>query len=223
MIERYSRLLKLSNFSKEKLSLLQSTNILIIGAGGVGQNISTILVTNGVENISIVDFDKVELGNLNRQFLVTEHDINKDKVSVVKNVLQSHNSDAHVRAINLKVDKDNVNELLKGHDLIIEATDNWPTKLIIADAAKKANIPLFHIGVDGYEGQFCLFKNKSLRDIVDEKVFGETKDGVLGPMVTAISSLAALYLIDYITKENPETDTLCFYNHKNFNLNKIKL
>ncbi len=223
MIERYSRLLQLSDFSKEKLSLLQSTKVLIVGSGGVGQNISLELVSNGFENITIIDFDKVEISNLNRQVLLTENDLGKNKVEVVKKALEARNKDAKITAINAKIDKDNVNKYLSGFDIVIDATDNWPSKLIISDYIKNINGTLLHIGVDGYVGQFVIFKNKSLRDIVDEKVFASKKDGVSGPMVSTISSLAALYLIDYITKENPSSDVLYFYDHKAQNFSKIKL
>lgn len=223
MLDRYARLLMLSDFSKEKLLLLQSTKILIVGAGGVGQNISLELVTNGFENITIIDFDKVEISNLNRQVLLTENDLGKNKVEVVKKALEARNKDAKITAINVKIDENNADNYLKGFDIVIDATDNWPSKLIISDNVKKNNGILLHIGVDGYVGQFCLFKDKSLRNIVDEKVFASKKDGVSGPMVSSISSLAALYLIDYITKENPVTDVLYFYDHKAQNFSKIKL
>ncbi len=223
MLERYSRLLQLSDFSKEKLSLLQSTKVLIVGSGGVGQNISLELITNGFENITIIDFDKVEISNLNRQVLLTENDLGKNKVEVVKKALEKRNKDAKITAINAKIDKDNVNKYLRGFDIVIDATDNWPSKLIISDNVKKNKGVLLHIGVDGYVGQFVIFKNKSLRDIVDEKVFASKKDGVSGPMVSTISSLTALYLIDYITKENPSSDVLYFYDHKAQNFSKIKL
>ena len=222
-MNRYSRLLKLSDFSKEKLSLLQSSKVLIVGVGGVGQNVATQLVTNGVENLTIIDFDKVEISNLNRQFLLTEKDIDKNKVDIVKTALESKNSDARIKAINAKVNEENASNLLKGFDVVIDATDNWEAKLLIAKTCKQLNTPLLHIGVDGYVGQFCIFKDLSLSDVVNEEVKAEEKDGVSGSMVATISSLAALHLIDYLTKENMTTDVMYFYDHKANNFSKIKL
>lgn len=222
-MNRYSRLLNLSDFSEEKLSLLQSTKILVVGVGGVGQNVAVQLVTNGVENLTIIDFDKVEISNLNRQFLLTEKDIGKDKVEVVKSALESKNSDAHINAINDKVNETNASKLLKGFDVVIDATDNWEAKLLIAKTCKQLKTPLLHIGVDGYVGQFCIFKEISLSDIVSEEIKAEKKDGVSGSMVATISSFAALHLIDYLTKENMTTDVMYFYDHKANNFSKIKL
>ena len=208
-MSRYERLLELSTFSEEKLRLLRSKKILLFGVGGVGQHIATYLVTNGVINLVIVDFDKVELSNLNRQILLTENDVGKPKVSVVKSALLQRNEEANIRKEEFKVDASNISYFHpEDYDVIIDAVDNWETKLVIAKFAKDGNIPLLHVGVDGTGGQFCLFKDKSLLDIVDESVKTEKRDGVMGPMVGALSSLASLHLLRYFAGEDVELDTL---------------
>ena len=95
-MDRYSRLLELKDISEEQLLSLTKKRVLIIGVGGVGQHVSTYLATNGVTNLTIVDYDKVELSNLNRQILLTELDLGKLKVDVVKNALLAKNSDKEV-------------------------------------------------------------------------------------------------------------------------------
>lgn len=161
-MSRYSRLLELKDIDLEQLLSLAQKRVLIIGVGGVGQHVATYLATNGVTNLTIVDYDKVELSNLNRQILLNELDLGKLKVDVVKSALLSRNSDAHINSINLKVDESNIDELVKGYDLVIDAVDNWKSKLIIAKTCKDNKVPFLHIGVDGYKGQYCLFINKSL-------------------------------------------------------------
>ena len=222
-MDRYSRLLELSDFSKEKLELLESKKVLIIGVGGVGQTVSNFLVTNGVINLTIVDFDKVEISNLNRQILVTENDIGEYKVDVVKKALLSRNSTSYIDIVNKRITKDNIEPLIKDVDLVIDAVDNWATKLVISDACKSKHIPFMHIGVDGHKGQYCLFKNKSLRDLVNDSVISSPRDGVAGPMVATISSLATSYVLDYLTGDNLETDKLYFYDHKTKHLGKVDL
>ena len=86
-MSRYDRLLELSTCSEEKLRLLHDKKVLLFGVGGVGQHIATYLATNGVIYMVIIDYDKVELSNLNRQILLTEKDIGKSKVDVVENAL----------------------------------------------------------------------------------------------------------------------------------------
>lgn len=222
-MSRYDRLLELSTFSKEKLQLLHSKNILIIGVGGVGQYVSTSLITNGIIKMSIVDFDVVELSNLNRQILLTEDDIGKKKVDVVKSALLSKNSDASIKSIELRVDESNIDDLISDYDVIIDATDNWPTKLMISKACHKQNKLHLHVGVDGNQGQYCLFKNKYLLDIVSEDIVKEKRDGVMGPMVGLISSFAALLLIRHLCGDNVEIDVIYSYDLLTNRIVELKL
>ena len=223
MSTRYDRLLSLSSFSKEDLKVLQSKAILIIGVGGVGQHVATYLVTNGVEHLTIVDFDKVEISNLNRQILLTEKDIGKSKVGVVKAALNAKNNDAEINNINLKLDKSNVSEIISiKYDLVVDALDNWEGKFLISDECHKKNIPFLHIGVDGMSGQYCLFKNKCLSDILSREVAKEKRDGVMGPVVGAISAMASTYLIEYLINKK-DTDVLVSFDFNKLKSSSIKL
>ena len=223
MSNRYDRLLELSTFSKDKLDTLNKSKVLIIGVGGVGQHIATYLVTNGVINLTIIDFDKVELSNLNRQILLKEEDINLDKVEIVKKELLSRNVDAHINAINLKADESNISSLNIGYDVVVDATDNWKSKLLISKVAKENNIVLLHVGVDGTSGQFAIFKNKSLLDVVSVEIINSKKDGVLGPMVGIISSLATINLISFLVGDFKEIDTLFSYDSLTNKISKVNL
>ena len=222
-MSRYSRLLELKDIDLEQLLSLTQKRVLIIGVGGVGQHVSTYLVTNGVTNLTIVDYDKVELSNLNRQILLSELDLGKLKVDVVKSALLSRNSEAHIKSINLKVDETNIDELIKGYDLVIDAVDNWKSKLVIAKACKDNKVPFLHIGVDGYKGQFCLFINKSLLDITNSDIISSPKDGVLGPMVGAISSLASILAVRYLMDFEIEKDALFYLDYLSNKLLAVKL
>lgn len=222
-MSRYSRLLELKDIDLEQLLSLAQKRVLIIGVGGVGQHVSTYLVTNGVTNLTIVDYDKVELSNLNRQILLTELDLGKLKVDVVKSALLSRNSDAHISSINLKVDESNIDELVKGYDLVVDAVDNWRSKLIIAKACKDNKVPFLHIGVDGFKGQYCLFIDKSLLDIANSDIISSPKDGVMGPMVGAISSLASILAVRYLMDFEIEKDVLFYLNYLLNKLLAVKL
>lgn len=218
MSTRYDRLLQLSSFSKEDLNTLQSKKVLIIGVGGVGQHVSTYLITNGIKDLTILDFDKVEISNLNRQILLTEKDIGKYKVDVVKEALKAKNSDASIRSINAKVDKSNVGEVITSdYDVVVDALDNWEGKFLISDECHKKHIPFLHVGVDGMNGQYCLFKEKSLRDILPPEVITAKRDGVMGSVVGAISCMASTYLIEYLTGKK-KSDILMSFS---FNDNKV--
>jgi len=223
MGSRYDRLLSLSSFSGTDLKTLQSKNVLIIGAGGVGQHISTYLVTNGIEHITIVDFDKVEISNLNRQILLSEKDIGRYKVDVVKEALNAKNKDAVIKSINIKLDKSNVGDIITSdYDLVVDALDNWEGKFLISDECHKKDIPFLHVGVDGMSGQFCIFKNICLKDILPNEVVKEVRDGVMGPVVGAISAMASTYLIEYLTKKK-DTDLLVSLDFKDLKIKSVKL
>ena len=223
MSTRYDRLLSLSSFSKDDLLTLRSKNVLIIGAGGVGQHVSTYLVTNGVEHLTILDFDKVEISNLNRQILLSEEDVGKYKVDVVKRALNAKNKDAHIKCINVKLDISNVSEIITNeYDVIVDALDNWEGKFLISDECHKKHIPFLHVGVDGMSGQYCVFKDNSLRDVLSHEVVKEVRDGVMGPMVGSISSMASVYLIQYLLNK-VEPDQLMSFNFNGQKLSRVLL
>ena len=223
MSNRYDRLLQLSSFSKEDLSTLQSKKVLIIGAGGVGQHVSTYLVTNGVKHLTIVDFDKVELSNLNRQILLREKDVGKYKVDVVKEALEAKNSDAHINVINAKLDSSNADKIITDkYDVVVDALDNWEGKFLISDECHKKHIPFLHVGVDGMNGQYCLFKDKCLRDVLPFEVVKEKRDGVMGSVVGAISSMATTYLIQYLLGKS-KPDELISFDFKSNTIKTIKI
>ena len=223
MSNRYDRLLSLSSFSKEDLKVLQGKKVLIIGVGGVGQHVATYLVTNGVERLTIVDFDNVELSNLNRQILLTEEDVGQNKVEAVKTALNAKNYAAEIKTINVKLDESNVSEIISiKYDLVVDALDNWEGKFLISDECHKKNIPFLHIGVDGMSGQYCLFKNKCLSDILSREVIKEKRDGVMGPVVGAISAMASTYLIEYLINKK-DTDVLVSFDFNKLKSSSIKL
>ena len=223
MSNRYDRLLSLSSFSKEDLKTLHSKKILILGVGGVGQHIATYLVTNGIEHLTIVDYDKVEISNLNRQILLSELDVGKPKVDIVKKALSDRNREANILSINLKIDKNNADAIISNsYDVVVDALDNWKGKLIIADTCNEKHIPLLHVGVDGMSGQFCIFKEHTLRSIVPPEIEKEARDGVMGPVVGAVSSMAATYLIEFLLNKK-EPDVLIASDFEQNKINSIAL
>ena len=155
--------------------------------------------------------------------MLTEEDVGQNKVEAVKIALNAKNNDAEIKTINVKLDKSNVSEIISTkYDLVVDALDNWEGKFLISDECHKKNIPFLHIGVDGMSGQYCLFKNKCLSDILSREVVKEKRDGVMGPVVGAISAMASTYLIEYLINKK-DTDVLVSFDFSKLKSSSIKL
>ena len=137
----YDRLLKL--ISKEDIDKLNKTNILIVGVGGVGGFALEILARIGIENFTIVDHDKIEKSNLNRQIIALNSNIGKYKVDEFKNRLLDINPNIKVNTVKEFIDKNNINKLFNtNYDYIIDACDTITTKVLLIKYSKINNIPI---------------------------------------------------------------------------------
>lgn len=137
----YDRLLKL--ITEEQLKKINNTNILIIGVGGVGGYALETLARMGILNCTIVDHDKIDKSNLNRQIISLISNIGEYKVDCFKNRLLNINPDINVKTIKEFIDKDNIDNLFnKRFDYIIDACDTVTTKVLLIKYAKEKNIPI---------------------------------------------------------------------------------
>ena len=223
---RYLRQLELDDFSLKDLLVLHQKKVLIIGVGGLGQPIAFHLLSAGVTHLGLADKDKTEITNLNRQVFIKETDLSKDKVDVVKEELLKRNSDSIIDTYPVFIKKNNIKDIIKTYDLVVDATDNWESKLLINDACHELKIPLLHAGVLGYQGQYVLLPNDqdiSLRNVVDEGILKEPFDGVFGAMVTIVASMAALTAIKYLLGNHEYDNKLVAYDFKNQSLKKLKI
>ncbi len=121
----------LKNYFDEKmLEKLSKVKVLIIGCGGLGSNIAVMLVRSGIKNLTIVDFDRVDILNLNRQNFFF-YQAGQEKVSALKDILEKINPYVTVKALNMKIDESNIDHLILQHDIIVEAVDGEQTKMLI--------------------------------------------------------------------------------------------
>lgn len=150
---RYNRQMMINGFGEEGQEKLKFTTALIAGAGGLGSPVSIYLTVAGVGKLRIVDNDKVELSNLNRQILYQDQDIGKNKADLAKEKTNKYNQDIEVETVNKKITEENIHELARDCDLIVDCMDNYPTRYILNVESQKRNIPLFHAAVEGMKGQ----------------------------------------------------------------------
>lgn len=151
-LERYDRQLKIEGLGREGQEKLKRAKIMIAGAGGLGCPVAIYLAAAGVGCLRVVDKDRVESSNLNRQVLHWEKDIGQKKAMSAAKKLARLNPWIKVEAIAQAITEHNVLELTEGCDLIIDALDNYPTRYLLNRAAIKRRIPLVHGGIHGLEG-----------------------------------------------------------------------
>jgi adenylyltransferase/sulfurtransferase len=140
-------------FGEEGQVKLKNARVFIAGAGGLGCPVVIYLAAAGIGKIRIVDRDKVEMTNLNRQILHCESDIGRKKTDSVEEKLKNLNSEINIEGINADLNPDNIEELVGDFDLIIDALDNFETRYLLNKVAIKKRIPLIHGAIRGFDGQ----------------------------------------------------------------------
>jgi len=152
-LERYNRQLMIDEFGQEGQEKLKRARVFIAGAGGLSAPVSTYLVAAGIGMIRIVDHNKVEPSNLNRQVLHGEADIGRSKVDSATRKLKQLNQGVTIEAVEEIITETNVSRLVTGFDLIVDAMDNLETRYLLNKAALDQNIPFFHGAICGFEGR----------------------------------------------------------------------
>ena len=130
-LDKYSRQIILKNVGPVGQKKILNSKVLIVGMGGLGSPISIYLAAAGVGNIGIVDFDKVNLSNLQRQILFNSSDINKNKTSSALKKLKKINPDIKIYKFNKKLNHTNINKIAKNFDIIADASDNFETRFLL--------------------------------------------------------------------------------------------
>ena len=149
---RYNRQLIIPDFGEEGQNKLKNAHVVIVGIGGLGCAAAIYLTAAGVGHISIVDFDIVELSDLNRQILYWEEDIGEKKVIVAQRKLSKLNSSVQITPVFTKVTEDNVLSVINGAQVVLDGTDNVATRLILNSACVKLKIPYIYGGVSRLTG-----------------------------------------------------------------------
>ena len=181
-------------WGEETQSSLKNKKIAIIGAGGLGCSLALALGTSGIGQIDIIDFDTVGLHNIHRQIAFTIKDEHRLKAEVVVELIKSKNPFIKTTAYNINFET--FTKLEKHYDLILDATDNLPTREAIDKYAKLLNTPWIYASVEEFNGQVCFFKDSSFQ------VFNSSNHlvgGNIASMVMHIASLQATLAIRYLT------------------------
>ncbi len=155
---RYSRHLLLPEVGEAGQVRLLQSRVLLIGAGGLGSPAAYYLAAAGVGTLGIIDNDVVDESNLQRQILHNTKRVGQPKVASARETIEALNPDVKVVAINDRLSKENVLRLIQDYDVILDGTDNFPTRYLLNDASIIANKPVVHGSVFRFEGQVTVFK-----------------------------------------------------------------
>ena len=217
-IERYSRQIILKKIGVVGQKRLLKSNVLIIGAGGLGSPTAIYLAALGVGKIGIVDKDNVEISNLSRQIIFQTNDIKKKKSLTAISKLKKINPEIKLKSFNKNLNKTNINQIVKNFDLIIDGSDNFKTRFLINDYCLKNKKILVSGAISRFDGQVYTFNFKKsqspcLRCFIPNMPDNPDIDnceyeGVLGTLAGIIGSIQA----NEVVKETLGIgDSLCGY------------
>ena len=210
---------------------IKKSKVLIIGLGGLGCPLLTYLASSGVCNIGIVDFDKVELSNLNRQTLFNNSDLGKYKVTQAKIKVNKIYNKINIKTFKIKVSPKNVDNVIKHYDIICDGTDNFETRYLVNDFCKKNKKILITAAISQFYGQVMKFNFKKnppcFRCFMPEKPDNEINcgtEGIFSPVAGIIGSLQANEVLKTILnlKDDLNNNILVFDSLK-MSLRKIKI
>ena len=226
-LERYDRQIMLGGFGEEGQEKLKRAKVFIAGCGGLGSPVALYLVAAGVGKIRMVDSDKVELSNLNRQVLHWDDDIGRSKSDSAGEKLEKLNGDIHIETIDENIDEANISQLIAGFDVMVDAMDNMPTRYVLNKAAIDNNIPFFHGAVHGFEGRALTIIPKEtacLWCLYQGVVPPQEKFPVIGVTPAVIGCIQAAEVIKYIVGIGKLlTDRLLIYDGLNLEFTEVEL
>ncbi len=197
---RYQRHLLLPEVGEAGQQKLLDSKVLLLGAGGLGSPAAMYLAAAGVGTIGIVDMDVVDASNLQRQILHNLERVGDRKVDSAKKTLTAMNPDVNVVTHDVRIGADNILELFQGYDLVVDGTDNFPTRYLVNDASLITRTPVVHGSIFRFEGQVTVFNpyvGPCYRCLVPEPPPPElapscAEAGVLGVLCGIIGSLEAV-------------------------------
>ena len=199
--------------------------------GGLGCPLALYLSGLGIGTIGIVDNDKIELSNLNRQIIYNYNDIGKYKVDVAKKRIKNINKNIYIKSYKLRLSKNNILNIIKDFDIICDGTDNFETRLLINDFCLKKKKILISAAVSGFDGHIFKFnfkkKTPCFRCYMPELPPNDNNcetEGVTPTLTGIIGTLQANEVLNSILFNNPDNEKkMIILNSKNMNFRRVRL
>ncbi len=231
-LQRYSRHIILPEVGGKGQKKISGAKVLLVGAGGLGCPVGYYLAAAGVGTIALVDNDTVEISNLQRQIAHSVRTIGVNKADSAKGTFESLNPDVNVVAVKERLNNRNILDLIKDYDIVVDGSDNFPTRYLVNDACVMAKKPLVSGAILRFEGQVttivpregpcyrCLFEEPPPAGLVPSC----QEAGVLGVLPGVIGALQATEVLKLILgKGSPLTGYLLRYDALDTNFRKVKI
>jgi adenylyltransferase/sulfurtransferase len=199
-LARYGRQIML--FGEEAQQRLKATSLFVAGAGGLGSPLCTYLAVAGIGHLRVVDFDKAELSNLNRQILHWDKDVGRLKVESAEEKLKQINPSIEIEVSSQKIDESSVESLVGEADGIVDCMDNFPARYLLNQTAIKRRIPFFHAAIYGLEARATTFvpgETACLRCLFPDVPPPSGAFPVLGAAPGVAATIQAMEVIKYFS------------------------
>ena len=230
-LKRFEKQIILKKIGVAGQKKIFNSKVLIIGIGGLGCPLLTYLAASGVGTIGIVDYDKIELSNLNRQTLFNANDIGKFKVSQAKNIITKTNKKLKVKTYKKKLTLNNIKSIINKYDIICDGSDNYETRYLINDQCKKSKKILISAAISKFDGHLFKFnfrkKSSCYRCFMPEKPDDENncqEEGIFSPVAGVLGTLQANEVLKTILNIEYNLDNqLLIFNSIKSSFRSVKL
>jgi adenylyltransferase/sulfurtransferase len=231
-LQRYSRHIILPEVGGKGQAKIASAKVILVGAGGLGCPVGYYLTAAGVGTIALIDNDNVEMSNLQRQIAHNVHTIGMPKVESAQKAFNALNPEVNIVPLNIRISKDNIIDLIKDYDIVVDGSDNFPTRYLVNDACVMAKKSLVSGAILRFEGQVttiipgeghcyrCLFEAPPPAGLVPSC----QEAGVLGVLPGVIGALQATEVLKLILgKGEPLKGQLLIYDALKTAFRKVKV
>ena len=229
--KRFEKQIVLKKIGISGQKKIKKAKLLIVGVGGLGCPLISYLAASGIGSMCIVDHDKVELSNLNRQILFNNSDLNKYKVLQAKKKIIQIYKNIKIKTIKSKVNSKNIRSILKNYEIICDGTDNYETRYLINDFCKKNKKILISAAISRFDGHLFKFnfkkKGPCYRCFMPEYPNLENNcetDGIFSPVAGVMGSIQANEVLKTILDlKNDLSTNMLIFNSLGVNLRKVKI
>lgn len=225
MNEIFSRNVLIEKIGKQGQKKLNETKVLVAGLGGLGSGVVANLASVGIGTLGLLDCDKIEKSNLNRQFLHKYYDIGIEKTKSAQNWIKNYHPEIQTYTYNLKLDENNYEDIIQNYDIILDCFDSYVSKFLLNKIAIKHNKILIHAGVSEFQGQVstiipkqtpclnCLFESVSNLNEYEIK-------GIVSPVINIIASIQASEVMKLVLNfDNILKGKILIFNLLNYKFN----